>query len=119
MKKGLLVLMVTALLVIGFSLHVQAGSQDFTLVNMTGVDIYELYIAPSNSNIWEEEILGWDILRNGDSVNIHFNNRRETYWDIMIKDRTGYSIIWRALNLRTITRIILHKNGNRIWADLI
>jgi hypothetical protein len=117
LKKWAVLLIAVMILVSGFSLQVQAGSQDFNLVNMTRVDIYELYIAPYNSNDWEEEILGGDILRNGENINIHINGRYETYWDIMIKDWMGNSIYWRGLNLRRISRIILYKNGNQVWAD--
>jgi hypothetical protein len=117
MKKWLLIVTFATMLIIGLSSQVQAGSQDFTLTNMTGVDIYELYIAPSYSNNWEDEILGQDILKDGDSINIHFNYRFETYWDIMIKDRRGNSVFWRGLNLRRINRITLYMNGNHVWAD--
>lgn len=56
-----------------------------TVVNRTGYTISELYIAPNDSNDWEEDILGVDILDDGESTNIDFRRAEDTcWWDMMV-----------------------------------
>ena len=58
------------------------GKQDFTLHNMTGVEIHELYVSPHSSDDWEEDVLGQDTLADGDSVDIHFSPKETArLWD--------------------------------------
>ena len=39
-----------------------AAEQDFSLVNATGYEISELYVAPSQTSDWQEDVLGQDVL---------------------------------------------------------
>ena len=47
-----------------------AAKQDFLLLNQTGVDIQEVYVAPHNSEEWAEDVMGKDMLVSGKSVKI-------------------------------------------------
>ncbi len=47
--------------------------QNFTLVNKTGYDIEKVFVSPSKSDDWEEDVLGKDTLDDGDSWEIKFH----------------------------------------------
>ena len=117
MGKALLIILIMAVLLSGLAVVTQAGPQDFVLVNRTGVDVYGIFVSPSNSNNWEENVLRNDVLYNGSSIRITFSNYYQTYWDLMIKDRNGNSLYWRNLNLRSISKVYLYYNGSIAWAE--
>jgi hypothetical protein len=55
------------------SSKVRADPRDFTLINGSdGVVITHVYVAPSSSNDWGDDILGQDVLNPGESVLIYF-----------------------------------------------
>lgn len=89
-----------------------AGDQDFELLNKTGVEIAALYVSPSQADEWGEDILGVDVLPDGESVHIKFS-RKETAakWDIRIEDGDGNSLEWEGFNLLEISKIALHYNA--------
>ena len=114
-KQGLLFGLLLTVLVL-FSGTAFAGSQDFQLINRTGYDIYFVYVSPSNSNDWQEDVMGRDVLSNGDSVNITFpNNERASRWDIKAEFDDGSSLYWRNLNLNSISTVTLQSNGQASW----
>jgi hypothetical protein len=89
------------------------GPQDFTLVNRTGVEIYALYVAPHNSDDWEEDILGADTLPAGESLEITFSrSEKAKLWDLRVEDKDENYIEWENLNLLEISTVtIYYKNG--------
>jgi hypothetical protein len=96
-----------------------AGTQDFTVVNHTGVEIKALYVSPSKANTWGEDILGQDTLGDGDSVAIHFpRSERSKVWDLRVEDHAGNSIEWTELKLNEIETVTLHYKDGRAWADV-
>lgn len=97
----------------------QAGAQDFTLINDTGVEIHEVYASPTKADDWEEDIMGRDTLDDGESVDISFSPKEAAkLWDLKVVDGDGNSIIWTRLNLLEISEITLHYQDGRAWADL-
>ncbi len=103
----------------GASSSTQAGAQDFTLVNQTGVEIDKVYISPHDADDWEEDILGQDTLPSGQSVDIKFH-RDETaaQWDLRIEDKQGNAIEWENLNLLKISKVTLHYKDGKGTADV-
>ena len=89
-----------------------AGRQDFVLVNQTGRDIVNLYITPSKSYYWNDDILGVDILGNGESTEIVFD-RKETnkYWSMMATFSDGNDFVWEDIDLFSISKITLRFDG--------
>ena len=88
---------------------VQAGDQDFTLINKTGVEIAELYISPASVDDWGEDVLTVDTLPDGNSVDIHFSPAEEAdFWDIKIVDGEGDSVEWPHLKLTEISTIKIY-----------
>jgi hypothetical protein len=94
----------------------QQGKQDFTLVNETGVEINALYVAPHDSDDWEEDILGRDTLPNSQRLDITFKREEKAaMWDLRIEDDKGASVEWENLNLLEISKVTLHiKNGKAV-----
>lgn len=58
-----------------------------TVINDTGVDIWQLYASITQTDDWEEDILGDDILYAGESMKINFTMQADTLvWDFAICD---------------------------------
>ena len=96
-----------------------AGTQDFTLVNRTGLTIQELYISASTTDDWEEDVLGVDVLADGESVEITFSPKEKAAtWDLKVVDSEGDSIVWEDLNLNDISRVTLHYGKDGAVADI-
>jgi hypothetical protein len=95
------------------------GKQDFVLVNKTGLNIDELYVSPTKSDDWEEDVLGRDVLADGESCEVVFN-REETScrWDLKIVDEDGDEVEWENLNLCEIDKITLYWKNGKAWAEV-
>jgi len=65
------------------------GEPSVTIVNNTGFDIYFLYVSHANSDGWEEDVLGNNILENGNSIQVSLP--RGGRWDIKLEDEDGDS----------------------------
>jgi hypothetical protein len=84
------------------------GAQDFRLVNRTGYAITHLYISASSETEWGDDILGIDILPNGQSADISFDPEDERcLWDIHITYEDGDKEDYRQVNLCSISTITL------------
>ena len=88
-----------------------AGPQDFILVNNTGYPIYCVNVSPSNSNNWEEDIMGSDILPNGEAVRVNFNVGDQQYWDIQAIFEDGSSVAWYEIDLLQAAKVTLNGDG--------
>jgi hypothetical protein len=91
--------------------HADNANLDFTLVNRTGYGIKEIYIAPSASTDWGDNIIGKP-LENGDELAITFSPKETAeHWDIRIVwVDEGADVIWKKCKLSEITKIMLHYN---------
>jgi len=83
-------------------------NQNFTLTNNTGHVVTTLNVSPSNSDQWGPDILGRDVLANGESASITFP-RAETAceWDIKATYDDGDTTDARGVNLCTTTTVTL------------
>lgn len=86
--------------------------QDFTLVNRTGYDISEVYVSPSKADDWEEDVLGDDILEDGDHATITFSRAGKTcMWDLkVVYSDDDSSAVWHDINLCRVERVTLRYN---------
>lgn len=89
-----------------------AGKQDFILVNKTGYDISHVYVSPVKSDDWEEDVLGKDVLEDGDSWKIKFNRSTSTCkWDLKVvyadDDSTAF---WKNIDLCSVSKITIRYN---------
>ncbi len=72
---------------------------DVTVINNTGIDIYELYASTVDVDNWEEDILGENILYAGESFVIKFTYfPDQTKWDFAMADSTGQLIEFYGLD---------------------
>lgn len=78
-----------------------AGTQDFVLVNSSGVVIYELYISETRNDDWEDDVLGEDVFDTGGRLAVSFSGRDACLWDMLAVDGNGNSVTWTSLNLCT------------------
>ncbi len=91
---------------------VSAGDQDFTLKNKTGYEISEVYVSPSKSAEWEEDVLGQDVLGDGESVEITFSRKTKScYWDMKVVYTDKTEAIWDGFNLCEVSKIKIYYNA--------
>ena len=115
MRKVVLCFTLLALM-LSFTTVAFAGQQDFVLVNKSGVDIHYVFISPHDYDDWGEDVMGRDILENGDSVKIVFRpGTKATYWEIRVEDMRGNILEWERFNLKEISKITLKPKGYADW----
>ena len=96
-----------------------AARQNFTLVNNTGYTIKEVYVSTTNTNSWEEDVLGQDELDNDSSVDITFpHHAGGCYWDLKVVYEDDSDAYWKNFNLCTISEITISYNrkSGKTWA---
>lgn len=59
------------------------------VTNRTGNDLYYLYVSHEDTSDWEEDVLGDDILSNGDSFKVTLNNYTSSIFDVRAEDEDG------------------------------
>lgn len=89
-----------------------ASGLDFNLVNETGYDIRAVYIDANSSNVWTDDIMGADILVDGETVHINFAPGQDTcIWDLKVDWIEDYeATVWVELNLCDISEVTLEYN---------
>jgi hypothetical protein len=92
----------------------QEARQDFALVNRTGYELGKLYVAPSASDDWAEDVLGRDTLGNGERVAIKFHRANRTCrWDLkVVYTIDDTNAVWQGINLCEVERITIRYNKN-------
>lgn len=107
-------LAVVALASITLQATQQRRNLDFTLVNKTGLTINEVYLSPTNDDEWGEDVMGKDVLANGEKVEITFSSSEtECNWDLKIVDEDKDDVEWTKLNLCTANEITLMYEGKK------
>lgn len=119
MKKLVVLLFVaSALLVLGASFST-ASEQDFILINDTGVDIHALFVTPTKSDDWGDNILGKDMLADGGTATIHFAPQVEScVWDFAVSDPDDTAVAWSGIDLCKAEKVTLHMDGDKVWATV-
>lgn len=91
----------------------QAGQQDFTILNKTGYALKHIYVSESDNNKWDEDVLGRDVLEDGESFELAFAKAESTCnWDMKVIYDDGESAVWQKLNLCQISKLTLRWNKN-------
>lgn len=97
-----------ALAVAAISTAAWAAAQDFTIHNNSGHVVVTLNVSPNSSNNWGPDILGREVLANGESAEITFDrNEDECVWDIRATYDDGDTGDWRGINLCETTDVNL------------
>ena len=86
----------------------RASALDFSLANFTGTALRAVYVSPSESAGWEENILGGGELADGATVAIGFSPEEETAsWDVRVEAVDNHFAEWKGLDLRGVSRVTL------------
>ena len=114
--KRLMALVLVCLMVLSVPGSVFAAQQDFLLINRSGYNIMGFWVAPYNSDSWEENLLEGDVLRQGEKIEIIFD-RSDTnrWWNFRIKDSSGKEWVWEKedYDLTKISEITYLYRGGR------
>jgi hypothetical protein len=107
LKRALTSLAMAAMVVVPTP-TLSAGPLDFTLVNKTGMVITHVYVSPSDSDEWGEDIMEKDVLGKNESVDIVFSRKESSCnWDLKIIDSDEDEVEWEELNLCKASKITL------------
>ncbi|WP_371379611.1 hypothetical protein [Sporomusa aerivorans] len=113
MKVYCLIIMLIALILTGFPAAGSAAGQEFTIVNNSSSDFYDLAITPANSAERGPNVLNGDDLQSGQSLRVVFPNYNSgiTQWDILGISCCGEKLKWQQLNLNSARMITLRDGG--------
>ena len=85
-----------------------AAPQDFTLVNNSGHTVVTLNVSPTAEDEWGPDILGVEVLANGESAEVTFDPGADhCHYDIRATYSDGDTGDWRNINLCETTTITL------------
>lgn len=103
-----------AVLFLGLAGSAQAESDlDFKLVNKTGYTLNEVFIGPSTSEEWGDNILDAK-LPDGASASITFNpEAKAPKWDILVVYEDGTKVQWIGYKLDEISKITLFYDADK------
>ncbi|MFM1884967.1 MAG: hypothetical protein RL026_124 [Pseudomonadota bacterium] len=59
------------------------------IINNTGYTVRQVFVSPADSDDWEEDVLGDEVLRNGESRRINLNGYSSPMFDIRLVDEDG------------------------------
>jgi hypothetical protein len=92
------------------SAQAQEAKQDFRLVNKTGYEIKEVYVSPSKSSDWEEDILGEGVFGDKEAREIHFHRDvKSCHWDLKVVYTVDSSnAVWTDIDLCSVEKITIH-----------
>ena len=113
--KQLVVVVLACVVVMSLQGVVSAGKQDFTLVNKSPFKIVGFWVAPADSDNWEENILEGMSVGSNESIDITFDNSNNvTWWNFRIKDSSGKIWNWekKKYNLTQISELTYYYNGS-------
>ncbi|MBA3767774.1 MAG: argininosuccinate lyase [Acidobacteria bacterium] len=80
--------------------------------------INKLFVAPHDSDDWQEDVLGRDTLGDGESLEIKFHrSEKAAMWDMRIEDTQGNAIEWENLNLLEISKVTIHYENGKATAE--
>ena len=114
--KKLTIVLLACVMMLSLQGAVSAGKQDFTLINNSPFKIVGFWVAPADSDNWEENILEGMSVASNDSIDITFDNANNvTWWNFRIKDSSGKIWNWEKnkYNLTQISELTYYYNGSR------
>jgi hypothetical protein len=88
------------------------AQQNFTVVNNTGHTVMTLNVSPSNADSWGPDILGSQVLANGQSAQVSFpRGESQCQWDVKATYDDGDTTDMRAVNLCEVATVTLIPAG--------
>ena len=84
------------------------GVSGFALTNLTGATLRAVYVSPSESAGWEENVVGAEELADGATVRVGFSpEEKAVSWDVRVVSKDDRFAEWKGLRLRDVSRITL------------
>ena len=76
-----------------FVISAAATAADYyvDITNRTGYTIMYMYVSPAKSKSWEEDVLGDDVLPDGDTRRVNLTGYKSPIFDIRLVDSDGDS----------------------------
>lgn len=114
MKKSLGAV-VCALVVAGI-VGVGAQMQNFSVLNKTGFTITALYVSEVDNDDWENDVLGRDVLPDGEEFEIKFSgySSKNCKFDVRIDDEDENEWIVEDIDLCKIHKLKFTKKGKKV-----
>jgi hypothetical protein len=113
MNRVLLTCILSLISILYSSGNALASPQEFIIINNTGHNICALYIAPSNTNDWQDNLLEQAILGIADQATFPFHrNEPATFWDVRVVYENGFSDNWKRCQLRKQLFVTLKPDAN-------
>lgn len=89
------------------------GSVSFKVRNSIGGDIYQMRISPNSLEEFGEDVLGENILRNGEEADAWFMPPDSySYWDLRVLTENGNIYTWQNIEFGKISHIELRLGEN-------
>ena len=80
---------VVAVLLLGVSAAAVAADYYVDITNRTGYTIMYMYVSPAKSDSWEEDVLGKEVLPDGQTRRVTLTGFRSPVFDIRLVDSDG------------------------------
>jgi hypothetical protein len=116
-----LTLAVFTVVAVVYTAHAENPALDFTLVNKTGYTIEGLYISPTASEEWGEDVLGQDTLENGQKCKISFHHAETAqFWDLKVTwSDESEPDVWHKVDLTKFHTITIYydRAKDKTWAE--
>lgn len=108
MKKVLVIAVVTTGLLLTAAARAE-DARDITVTNKTGEPIYSLFISPADSEDWEDDVLGVDVLDDGASVDVKFSGfaADQCIFDILATNEEGDGWLLPEVDLCAVSDVVI------------
>jgi hypothetical protein len=80
-----------AILLLASSAVATAADYYVDITNRTGYTIMYMYVSAAKSKSWEEDVLGDDVLPNGDTRRVNLTGYKSSVFDVRLVDSDGDS----------------------------
>ena len=96
-----LAVLVVAFAALGPALVGAGESRDIVVENKTGKPITSLYVSPADSDDFEEDVLGAEVLESGHAIKVHFTGFPEgqCHFDILAANDEDVEWLLREVDL--------------------
>jgi hypothetical protein len=88
--------------------NVNPAGMNLALNNLTGTSFRALYLSPSSSTGWQENVLAGSQLKDGDTLDLQFDLKEKNIeWDMRVEGVNSYQAEWKNLKLSEISEITM------------
>jgi hypothetical protein len=102
-------LLLTALLVLCLGV-ISASAREVTVMNGCGFTIKQLGLVDANSKGDAQDLLGQEVLENGEGLTINIEGG-DKGWELIAVDNEGTQVNWQNLDLTGVSKITLKADG--------